>query len=140
MKFAPLTTENIATLKTTLVNQRDQILGTGKTLRVGFSTSRDDLMDDVDLALADISQGMSARLGNRLNLYFKKIEEALLRIRENEYGLCTSCGGNIGFKRLEARPTAEYCIECKEAAERGEALNAEGRRHKSLGDTISFKS
>ena len=37
----------------------------------------------------------------------------LERIREGEYGYCDSCGVEIGLKRLEARPTATLCIDCK---------------------------
>jgi len=73
-------------------------------------------------------------------LYFKKIEEALLRIKEGTYGRCQECHGYIGAKRLEARPTAELCIECKESAERLENLSAEGRKPKSLGRAINFKA
>jgi DnaK suppressor protein len=92
------------------------------------------------MAMNDIEQGMKMRLGNRESLYFRKVEEALLRIKEGTYGLCLQCDGQISVKRLEARPTAELCIECKEAAEKSELLNAEGRRHKSLGEQVDFKA
>lgn len=135
-----LITENeIKSLEQTLIKQRDEILGNGKTLIVDFTVNKDDLMDEVDVALNDIEQGMKMRLGNRESLYFKKIEEALLRIQDGSYGLCLGCGSPIGQKRLEARPTAELCIDCKETSEKAEQLNAEGRRHKSLGDVVDFK-
>jgi DnaK suppressor protein len=43
----------------------------------------------------------------------KKIDETIARIDANEYGYCESCGVEIGLKRLEARPTATLCIDCK---------------------------
>ena len=43
----------------------------------------------------------------------KKIDETIARIDGNEYGYCDSCGVEIGLKRLEARPTATLCIDCK---------------------------
>lgn len=135
----PISQNDINSLERLLVKQRQEILGNGKTLLVDFTINKDDLQDEVDVALNDIEQGMKMRLGNRESLYFKKIEEALLRIKEGTYGLCLDCGAQIGNKRLEARPTAELCIDCKETSEKAEQLNAEGRRHKSLGDVVDFK-
>lgn len=135
-----LTKENIQSLELLLKGQREEILGNGKTLRVDFNVDKDEMLDEVDMALADIEQGMKMRLGNRESLYFKKVEEALLRLKDGTYGQCTECSGQISLKRLEVRPTAELCIECKEAAEKAETLNAEGRRHKSLGDLVDFKA
>lgn len=140
MNTIKITQDDIRSLESLLVKQRQEILGNGKTLLVDFTVNKDDLQDEVDIALNDIEQGMKMRLGNRESLYFKKIEEALLRIKEGSYGLCLDCGSPIGNKRLEARPTAELCIECKEAAEKAEQLNAEGRRHKSLGEAVDFKA
>jgi DnaK suppressor protein len=131
--------EQFKSLEALLEGQRKEILANGKTLRVDFNIDKDEMLDEVDMAVNDIEQGMKMRLGNRESLYFRKVEEALLRIKEGTYGLCLDCGSNIGLKRLEARPTAELCIDCKETAERAESLNAEGRRHKSLGDAVDFK-
>jgi DnaK suppressor protein len=131
--------EQFKSLEALLESQRKEILANGKTLRVDFNIDKDEMLDEVDMAVNDIEQGMKMRLGNRESLYFRKVEEALLRIKEGTYGLCLDCGNNIGVKRLEARPTAELCIDCKETAERAESLNAEGRRHKSLGDAVDFK-
>ena len=47
-------------------------------------------------------------------------EEALDRIARKDFGWCEKCGEEIGIRRLEARPTAELCIDCKEIAERQE--------------------
>ena len=48
-----------------------------------------------------------------------QIEEALERIEDEEYGVCTNCGNEIGGKRLEALPWVRYCINCQELAEKG---------------------
>ena len=47
----------------------------------------------------------------------KKINETLERIEHDDYGYCDSCGVEIGIRRLEARPTATLCIDCKTLAE-----------------------
>ncbi len=130
---------DVAALQLLLESQRKEILTNGKTIRVDFHLDKNEMLDEVDQAVVGVEQGMKMRLGNRESLYFKKVEEALLRIKDGTYGLCLDCGAQIGAKRLEARPTAELCIECKEQAELKESLNAEGRRHKSLGDVVDFK-
>jgi DnaK suppressor protein len=43
----------------------------------------------------------------------KKIEESIATIDTADYGYCETCGVPIGIKRLEARPTATQCIDCK---------------------------
>lgn len=140
MKQPLINDQHLLSLQELLERQRTEILANGKTLRVDFNVNKDELLDEVDIAVNDIEQGMKMRLGNRESLYFRKVEEALLRIKEGTYGQCLECGEQIGVKRLEARPTAELCIECKETSERAEMLNAEGRKHKSLGDTVDFKA
>ena len=56
---------------------------------------------------------MELRNRDRERKLIKKIDEALGRIENGEYGYCDSCGVEIGLKRLEARPTATLCIDCK---------------------------
>ena len=58
---------------------------------------------------------MSLELRNRdrERKLIKKIDETLQHIDAGEYGYCESCGVEIGLKRLEARPTATLCIDCK---------------------------
>lgn len=135
-----LTRQHIESLQVMLEQQRREILANGKTLRVDYNVDKDELLDEADTAAQDIEQGMKMRLGNRESLYFRKIEEALTRIKDGSYGHCVECGAHIGAKRLEARPTAELCIECKESAENAETKNVEGRRYKSLGELVNFKA
>lgn len=139
-QFQNVTQTLIAELQVMLEQQRKEILSNGKTIRVDYNVDKDELLDEADTASHDIEQGMKMRLGNRESLYFRKIEEALLRIKDGSYGRCLECSSQISAKRLEARPTAELCIECKEAAETNELKNAEGRRYKSLGETVNFKA
>jgi RNA polymerase-binding protein DksA len=48
----------------------------------------------------------------------RDIEAAMLRIRNGEYGVCTDCGNEVGFTRLQAYPTAKRCIVCQEQREK----------------------
>jgi len=122
-----------------LDQERLYILNKGKVLRADFHIQTDDLMDEADLASSDIDQNMLMRLGNRENLYLKKIDQALERIADDVYGECVTCGEDVGIKRLDARPTAELCIVCKEEEEKRENLSAHGRKPKSLGASLGHK-
>ena len=58
------------------------------------------------------------RLRERERRLLAKISESLKKIDDGVYGECESCGEEIGLKRLEARPVAELCIECKSEQEK----------------------
>jgi DnaK suppressor protein len=116
--------------------QKQNVLYNNKVLRDDFEVNLDDRMDDVDQASADAEQALRMRLRNREMLLIKKVDEALRRIEEGTFGTCQACENDIEIKRLEARPTATLCIACKEDEERREVLTADGRRHKSLGQTL----
>jgi DnaK suppressor protein len=120
--------------------QRSQLLYSDRILREDFSSNVDDRLDEIDQATTDIEQSMRMRLRNRELLYLKKIDDALARIEEGCFGECDSCGEDIEIRRLEARPTATLCVGCKEEEERKEVLTASGRKHKSLGETMTARS
>lgn len=69
--------------------------------------------DPNDRASQETDMALELRNRDRERKLIRKIDEALSRIAEGEYGYCDSCGVEIGLKRLEARPTATLCIDCK---------------------------
>jgi DnaK suppressor protein len=69
--------------------------------------------DPNDRASQESDLGVELRNCDRERKLIKKIEEAIARIDTHEYGHCIKCGIEIGLKRLEARPTATLCIDCK---------------------------
>jgi DnaK suppressor protein len=73
--------------------------------------------DPVDRASQEEEFNLELRTRDRERKLLKKIGEALQRIKESNYGYCNDCGAEIGVRRLEARPTATQCIECKTIAE-----------------------
>ena len=101
-----------------------------------FNIPLEDRSDEVDQASVAQSNADRLRFRNREALYEKKIKKALNRIKENEYGLCEECGCHIGFSRLNARPTAEQCIICKEESERDEMSSLVSRQRKSIGKSM----
>ena len=73
--------------------------------------------DPVDRASQEEEFNLELRARDRERKLLRKIEETLSRINDNDYGYCDDCGAEIGTRRLEARPTATQCIECKTIAE-----------------------
>lgn len=73
--------------------------------------------DPNDRATQEEEFNVKLRTRDRERKLLKKIEETLGQIDEKEYGYCETCGIDIGIRRLEARPTATLCIDCKSLAE-----------------------
>jgi RNA polymerase-binding transcription factor len=69
--------------------------------------------DPNDRATQESEFSMELRARDRERKLIKKIDEALGHLDDNEYGYCEACGVEIGVRRLEARPTATLCIDCK---------------------------
>jgi DnaK suppressor protein len=69
--------------------------------------------DPNDRASQESDMALELRNRDRERKLIKKIDETLAKINAGEYGYCNSCGIEIGLKRLEARPTATLCIDCK---------------------------
>ena len=69
--------------------------------------------DPNDRASQESDMSLELRNRDRERKLIKKIDETIARIDGGEYGYCESCGVEIGLKRLEARPTATLCIDCK---------------------------
>jgi DnaK suppressor protein len=76
--------------------------------------------DVSDQASAEVDQNFSMRIRERERKLLKKIDEALDRMNASTYGICETCGGEIPYKRLKARPVTTLCIECKTAQEEEE--------------------
>lgn len=69
--------------------------------------------DPNDRASQESDMALELRNRDRERKLIKKIDETIAKIDAGEYGYCESCGVQIGLKRLEARPTATLCIDCK---------------------------
>lgn len=109
-----------------LEQKRDRLLAEAKrTLDQDMVIEADERMDEVDQASSEYMQAFSFRLRGRERFLMNKIEHALTKISGGDYGLCEECDEPISQKRLEARPEAQLCIQCKEAQEKEEAVYAE---------------
>jgi DnaK suppressor protein len=102
--------------RTTLLTEAGIIIGSG------INPNQENLSDVGDQATAVADQNFLLRLKEREQKLLKKIDEALERIANGIFGICESCGGEIGYKRLKARPVTTLCIECKTRQEQEEKV------------------
>ncbi len=98
-----------------------QLLGAWKTqlqeeVERTVSHMRDDAnnyADPADRATQEEEFALELRTRDRERKLIRKIDQTLERIRKDDYGFCDQCGVEIGLRRLEARPTATLCVDCK---------------------------
>lgn len=69
--------------------------------------------DPNDRASQETDMSLELRNRDRERKLLKKIDSTVLRVDTDDYGWCDRCGIEIGIRRLEARPTAELCVDCK---------------------------
>jgi len=93
-------------LKAELSQEIDRTVHTMQDEATVFADPNDRASQESDMAL-------ELRNRDRERKLIKKIDETIARIDSDDYGYCDSCGVEIGLKRLEARPTATLCIDCK---------------------------
>src|SRR5690242_1669461 len=93
-------------LKAELSQEIDRTVHTMQDEATVFADPNDRASQETDIAI-------ELRNRDRERKLIKKIDETLARIDSGDYGFCDKCGVDIGIKRLEARPTATLCIDCK---------------------------
>jgi len=107
--------------KKILMDERSLLItNANDTIKNEIELSKDDMSDEADLASALIDQGLSLRLRGRERMLIEKIDGALERIENGEFGICISCEDDINLNRLRARPVTTMCIACKEEQEQRE--------------------
>ncbi|MGH9821295.1 MAG: TraR/DksA family transcriptional regulator [Pyrinomonadaceae bacterium] len=75
--------------------------------------------DPVDLAVRNYSKNVMLAVSENESKQLTLIDDALLRVDDNEYGPCQNCEKEINPKRLAAIPWARYCLDCQELLEKG---------------------
>ena len=73
--------------------------------------------DPTDRASMESNRNSILRIRDRERKLIFKIQEALQRLNDGEYGICEGCGEEIGIERLKARPVTTLCIACKSRQE-----------------------
>ena len=71
-----------------------------------------DIQDEVDILNHDIYLNLAIELQERDRLTLMRIDRALAKMKAGQYGICESCGAEIGYRRLKIQPLARLCIQC----------------------------
>ena len=96
----------LETLKAELMSDIERTVHTMQDEATVFADPNDRASQETDIAI-------ELRNRDRERKLIKKIEDTIALIESGDYGYCSGCGVDIGIKRLEARPTATLCIDCK---------------------------
>lgn len=95
------------------LNRRIQELLSEAGKTVEGMDDEENFPDPTDRASLEANRNFILRIRDRERKLIFKIQEALRRLDEGEYGICESCGEDIGIARLKARPVTTFCIDCK---------------------------
>ncbi len=108
---------NLKEIKEKLLAERDLLIEKLK----GNDLSVDDAEtpDPVDLAVRNYSKNVMLAVSENESKQLALIDEAVLRIDDDEYGRCQNCDKDINPKRIAALPWARYCLDCQELLEKG---------------------
>lgn len=108
---------NLKDIKQKLIAERELLIEklNGNDLSIDDSETP----DPVDLAVRNYSKNVMLAVSENESKQLTLIDEALLRMEDDEYGLCQNCENDINPKRLAAIPWARYCLNCQELLEQG---------------------
>src|ERR1700739_2405332 len=111
-KFLAKMREQLVEMKTKLLSEIDS------ELRAEREANKDERMDAYDLASEERDREISFILSDRERVKIKQIDDALERMDEGSYGICESCGLEIGEERRQAMPFTRLCRDCQQDQER----------------------
>lgn len=101
-----------------LTEQKKVLLKEGDRAASGMTDDvKENFPDPTDRASLESNRSFMLRIKDRERRLATKIDDALKRIEDGEYGTCEECGEPIGVERLKARPVTTLCIDCKAAQE-----------------------
>jgi len=100
-----------------LRNWKQELMEEVDRTKEHMQTELNNYADPNDRASQEEEFNLELRTRDRERKLIKKIDKTLDLIEAGDYGFCKACGVEIGIRRLEARPTADLCIDCKTLAE-----------------------
>lgn len=103
-----------------LLQKKEELMGAADQTIEEMTQLEENFPDMTDRASLETDRSFELRIRDRERKLLHKIDKAIERIQNGTYGICESCGEEIGFKRLEARPVTTLCIDCKARQEREE--------------------
>jgi DnaK suppressor protein len=108
---------NLKSIKESLVAERDVLIEKLKDNDLSIDDA--ETPDPVDLAVRNYSKNVMLAVSENESKQLMLIDEALLRLDDEEFGECLNCEKEINPKRLAAIPWARYCLSCQELLEQG---------------------
>ncbi len=112
--------KDLAFFRETLNQNLNEILQKGQETIEDMTESGETYADPADRATAESDRAFTLRLRDRERKLIKKIQKAIKRIDDGDFGYCSSCGDDISIARLKARPMTTLCIACKSKQEEEE--------------------
>ena len=106
-----------------LVNWKNDLMSDSKDTIEGLQDNTRNIPDIADRASEETDRALELRTRDRQRKLVSKIDAALRRIDEGEYGYCETTGEPISLKRLDARPIATMTLEAQESHERREKVH-----------------
>ncbi|AAO26916.1 DnaK suppressor protein [Buchnera aphidicola str. Bp (Baizongia pistaciae)] len=112
-----MNTKQIDHFKKILIAWKNQLRNDISQTRLNIQDKATNYPDPIDRAVQEEEFSFELRHRDRERKLIEKIEKTLKKVENKDFGYCESCGIEIGIKRLEARPTANLCIDCKTLSE-----------------------
>ena len=112
--------EQLQQFREQLKAMKGEIISDVEQTLTDMTSQHGNIPDPNDRATIESDRDFELRLRSRERKLLDKIEMAIARIDNGTYGICAECEEPIGIKRLQARPVATYCIDCKLEQERRE--------------------
>ncbi len=119
--------EQLEYFRQKLVNWRAELVEESRETINNLQQEVRDVGDEVERATRETENSLELRTRDRYRKLINKIDQALNRVEEGEYGYCEETGEEIGIDRLEARPIATLCLDAQERRELKQRQHGEGR-------------
>jgi DnaK suppressor protein len=110
-----------------LLNWRDDLVEESRETISHLQQEVRDVGDEAERATRETENSLELRTRDRYRKLIRKIDKALIRLDDGEYGYCEETGEEIGLDRLEARPIATLCLDAQERWELRQKQQGDGR-------------
>lgn len=112
-----MNTKQLDHFRQILLAWKEELLSEAQMTKSYIQDESGSMPDINDRATQEEEFALALRTRDRERKLIRKIDKSLAEIENGDYGFCETCGVEIGLRRLEARPTATECIDCKTLAE-----------------------
>ena len=107
----------LAHFRKILLDWKEQLISEAESTKSYIQDESTAMPDINDRATQEEEFALALRTRDRERKLIRKIDKSIAEIDSGDYGFCETCGVEIGVRRLEARPTATKCIDCKTLSE-----------------------